>query len=162
MHSVSDSASQSSNKDKPKRKGVSTQNPNIVNRARSMILEEYYESNSTEDDDDTDADPDFVLPNDESPYSDGDENDSDVPVSDEELENELELDNVLDLGKQRRLPAYVSGRLRKQEAGPPYFWSTTEQPQNVRTPATNIIRGGLPAQSRALGFESEPITVWNL
>lgn len=119
------SATQSSNKDKPKRKGVSTQNPDFVHRARSMIL------------------PHFVLPNEESPYSDGDENDSDVPVIDEELEHELELDNVLDQGQQRRLPTYVSGRLRKQEAGPPYFWSTTEPPQNVRTPATNIIRGGL-------------------
>lgn len=108
MHSVRDSASQSSNKDKPKRKGVSTQNPDFVHRARSMIL----------DDDDTDADPDFVLPNDESPYSYGDENNSDVPVSDEELEHELELDNILDQGQQRRLTAYVSGRLRKQEAGP--------------------------------------------
>lgn len=47
----------------------------------------------------------------------------------------------------------MSGRLRKQEAGPPYFWSTTEPPQIVRTPDTNIIKGGLPglsAQARAL------------
>lgn len=113
----------------------------------------------------SDADPHFVLPNEESPYSDGDENDSDVPVSDEKLEQELELDNLLDQGQQRRLPAYVSGRLRKQEAGPPYFWSTTEPPQIVRTPATNIIRGGLlglSAQCRALGFESEQINVCNL
>lgn len=95
MHSVRDSATQSSNKDKSKLKGVNTQNPNFVDRARSMILEEYDESDSTEDDDDTDSDPDFVLPNEESPYSDGDENDSDVPVSDEELEHELDLDNVL-------------------------------------------------------------------
>lgn len=68
MHSICDSATQSSNQDKSKRKGVSTQNPNFVYRARSMILEEYDESDSTEDDDDTDADPDFVLPNEESPY----------------------------------------------------------------------------------------------
>lgn len=86
---------------------------------------------------------------------DGDENDSDVTVSDEELEHELKLDNVLDQGQQRRLPAYISGKLRKPEAGPPYFWSTTEPPQNVRTPAANIIRGGLSAQSRVLGFESD-------
>lgn len=120
-----------------------------------MILKEYDENDSTEDDADTDVDPDFVLPNEESPYSDGDENDSDVTVSDDELEHELKLDNVLDQGQQRRLPAYISGKLRKPEAGPPYFWSTTEPPQNVRTPAANIIRGGLSAQSRVLGFESD-------
>lgn len=42
------------------------------------------------------------------------------------------------------LPEYIFSRLRKNECGPPYWWTTKEPTVNARVPARNVIRGGLP------------------
>lgn len=53
----------------------------------------------------------------------------------------------------------------KNENGPPYYWITEECPTNVRTPASNIIWGGLAglaAPARALGNSPNRIDVWKI
>lgn len=141
---------------------VSTNDPNYADRVRLMISEESAESDVSDEEmefDDSDADPNYVLPN-EARSNSNEEDDS--SESDEDLDREL--DNHSDEYHQGRLPPYVFGRLRKNEAGPPYYWTTKEPSRNVRTPARNIIRGGLPGltvHARTLGNEPSPLDVWN-
>lgn len=65
----------------------------------------------------------------------------------------------------QQLPDYFFSRMRKNELGPPFWWATKEPPLNVRTPATNMIQGGLPGLtlvSTALGYSPKMVDVWNL
>lgn len=65
----------------------------------------------------------------------------------------------------QQLPDYLFSRMRKNELRPPFWWATKEPPINVRTPATNMIQGGLPGLtrvSRALGYSPKKVDVWNL
>ncbi|KAG8269014.1 hypothetical protein J6590_011639 [Homalodisca vitripennis] len=78
------SANRYCDKDQSTNNAVSTQDPNYVNRIRSMVFEESSDSDLDYDNvDDSDADPDYVLPNDDNP--DSSEEDC-SEVSDDELE----------------------------------------------------------------------------
>lgn len=146
---------------------VSAMDKDYVSRVQRMMMEEQQSdesANESEEIDDSDEDPDYVLP--------AHEGGSDDPSSSSPEEEEYNEEDALVDGESivvpvenRRLPPYIFGRLRKKEHGPPYVWSTTEPPQNVRTPASNIVRGGIPglsAHSRALGNKPDPVEVWNL
>lgn len=55
---------------------------------------------------------------------------------------------------QEDVPEFFIERSKKTEAGPPNAWSSNPPPVQVRTPARNIVRTGLPGvrgATRALG-----------
>lgn len=152
----------------------------------NRMLHDLSDVSSEEDDgiDDSDADPDYVLPE-ENPHEDeysSDESDDrgrrhtvhdtldeimlaahDDEVGDVDL---LQADDLPQGEVQNAvLPEYIFSRLRKNEFWPPYGWTTKEQTVNARVPARNVIRGGLPglkAPARALGNSPKRINVWNL
>lgn len=62
-------------------------------------------------------------------------------------------------------PKYFLDKMRKNEQGPPNAWKSTHPPRKVRTPARNIIRGGLPGitgLARDFGDASKKTDVWQL
>ncbi|XP_039278702.1 piggyBac transposable element-derived protein 4-like [Nilaparvata lugens] len=128
-------------------------NYTVINR---LLNDELSDISGSEDEDvmdDSDADPDFVLcENDVASEEDTeneefDEGEDDVESAVDDCEAAATID--------RSLPPYVFGRLKKNESGPPFPWFTkSPNNQRVRTPAHNIIRGGLPgltAESRRSG-----------
>lgn len=130
-------------------RGVSLNDRDYIRRIDRMLndeeLSEYEDSG--EDVDDSDADPDYVLPQN---HDVSDSDTTDLDDGDALLQNEGEIVLV-----DTSLPEYVFGRLKKDEFGPGYPWCTRcSTNTRVRTPAHNIIRGGLPgltAESRRLG-----------
>lgn len=170
---------------------VGLNEPNYVDRITRMLNEEMndIESERSEDDDvvdDSDADPDFVIPEpvrnelDVTNYS-NDESDSSSDTEEEPANHNMRREPVteevpmepviaefqrraIDRIPQRRLPKYIFGRLRKNEYGPPYYWTTEEPRRDVRTPARNIVRGlpGLTGTARALGNNPSRESVWKL
>lgn len=63
------------------------------------------------------------------------------------------------------VPKYFVERMNKKDQGPPNAWTSKHPPRNVRTPARNILRGGLPGiagPARALNDESTKTEVWKL
>lgn len=55
--------------------------------------------------------------------------------------------------------------MRKTEVGPPNAWRSEPPPRNVRAPARNVIRTGLPGiaePARALGNNPTKVEVWKL
>lgn len=177
-----------------KRVRYSVADPDYMDRIRQMLDFNSDTDSNNEDDvvDDSDADPDFILPNDR-PAEESDESSSDIeeesfhvrgkrqhiltntpviaslrqPDAPQNLPDASEIDSEPEPEievPERLLPTYVFGRMRKNEQGPPFCWSTVEPPRNVRTPARNLIRGlpGLTPVSRGLGYRPERLDVWKL
>lgn len=106
-----------------------------------MLYDEVSEDEHSFDEiDDSNNDPDFVLPQEDNYHSSGEE----ANIEDDERLEQETMEVIADIPEAPALPEYVFGRLRKNKAGPPYWWSTTSGPSNVWTPAQNIIRGKLP------------------
>lgn len=117
---------------------------------------------SSEEVDDSDADPDYVLPNEEAlprtrltSYSESDPGtDDEQMVLEEESEEETNI-----------LPDYYVDRMKKTEFGPPNAWSSKAPTPQVRVPERNIIRTGLPGirgRARLLGNNPTKADVWKL
>lgn len=132
---------------------------------RLLHPSDYDESGESYDEaDDSDADPTWQDPA-----------QGNVPgdvIPDQESSEESNDDEVLNLEGQiehypanEDLPEVFEERLRKLDYGPPGFWYSAHRPTNVRTPARNIIRTGLPGirgPARALGNRPNKADVWKL
>lgn len=67
--------------------------------------------------------------------------------------------------QQGDFPEYFIERMKKTEAGPPNAWKSNPPPIQVRTPARNIIRTGLPGvrgAARAFGDKPTKKQIWDL
>lgn len=136
-------------------RSVNVRENDFALRVNRMIHDVSYVSSDESDVvDDSDADPDYVLPE-ENPHDDecsSEEPDDqrrqpiapdemmltandEVGDDDDPLLDELPQGDV----QNPTLPEYIFSRLRKNEFGPPYWWTTTEPTTNVRTPARNIV-----------------------
>lgn len=172
--------------DKPSTsKRISVEDDSFVNRINSM-LEDLGSENSDTTVDDSDADPDFILSEDEQQEDvlagcedeDGAiENENQeimehrpiqyAVVHEEEMEqdeNELLCNNNI-VVDSNRLPEFIFGRMKKNESGPPYPWCTKEPQTRGRTPSHNIIRGRLPGlthHARRIGSKPDKKQVWEL
>lgn len=141
---------------------VSVQDSNFGNRINLMLNDVVLSDDdvdSSESVDDSDADPDYVISDDDDGTSE-DSLTSDSESDDAVLEGEQEIVTVDD-----NLPSVVCGRMKKNEHGPGYPWHTNEQFSVRRTPAHNIIRGGLPGltvTARRLGDNPNKIDLWKM
>lgn len=141
--------------------------PDFSDRVRGLLNSED-EGNDTDCDspaDDSDADPDYVLPveeNEEIPGTSSDENEDDDVMMEEDCE-QVNIENSL--GGNIPMPPYFLERLPKKQYGPPNAWKSDPPVRNVRTPARNIVRGGLPGikgPALALGNAPSKEDVWSL
>uniref|UniRef100_A0A1B6LUY7 PiggyBac transposable element-derived protein domain-containing protein n=1 Tax=Graphocephala atropunctata TaxID=36148 RepID=A0A1B6LUY7_9HEMI len=143
---------------------VHNHDPDFSDRIRAMLDSETLDNISDDDSsfvDDSDADPDFVL--EESDDSSGDLTPDDNELLEEEDTEEINIRNMV--AEDFPLPKCFIERLRKNEVGPPNAWNSAPPPTNVRTPARNIIRTGLPGirgPARALGNTPRRDEVWKL
>lgn len=134
-------------------------------RIRNMLdLESAGEESEETSVDDSDADPDFIISN-----EDGDETDSEPDEEDDEMflerdnNEELPIENMV--CEDEALPQIFFERMKKKEVGPPNIWNSAPPTANVRTPAHNIIRTGLPGlrgPARLLGNKPRREEVWKL
>lgn len=146
-------------------KRVSVRDVAFVDRINMMLEDaQLSDGDSDVDDpvDDSDADPDYVLSEEEQHEDLADFDDSgDDSSTEEDPEHEVLLND------NNSLPKYIFGRLKKKESGPPYPWCTKEPDRNpcVRTPAHNIFRGRLPGLTnfaKRIGSNPDLRMVWDL
>ncbi|XP_054290049.1 piggyBac transposable element-derived protein 3-like [Macrosteles quadrilineatus] len=143
--------------------------PDFDDRVRRLLEED--EDNPDDPDevddvgsvvDDSDADPDYVMCQSEADESSSSDEDA-MLVDDVDVGESSVIINAV--APDVPLPKYFLERMRKKEQGPPNGWTSKHPPRNVRTPARNILRGGLPGitgPARALGEASNKTEVWQL
>lgn len=145
--------------------------PDFSDTVRGLLNfeDEWDESDSDSPADDSDADPDFVLPNESAeeidpiPGTSSDENEDDVDMLEDQ--GQVGLDIVNSLGENIPIPPFFLERQPKQQYGPPNAWKSEPPARNVRTPARNIINRGLPGivgPALALGNAPSKQEVWSL
>lgn len=115
--------------------------------------------------DDSDNDPDFLFSDENVQNTDSEGLEGNTSGEEEEQPPGIfdQGNNVVQSNANSQKIFY--GRVRKNEPGPGYKWSSNEPTRNVRTPARNIIRGGLPGirgPARTLGNNPTKLEVWNL
>lgn len=122
---------------------------------------------------DSDADPDFIISDDQQRGGDSEAENHYSTSEDEHNETRLlELENHnLPVGlpqnveyQETPLKKYFLERTKKSEAGAPNAWSSLPPPTNVRVPARNIIRTlpGIRGRARTLGNKPTKRDVWEL
>lgn len=143
-------------------KSVQPNDPSFNDRILRLLSGE--NADESDDDsvvDDSDNDPDFIIRE-----SDGDSTSCSSDDDDEFLEDQGEATNIINaVAVNVPMPPFFIERQRKTESGPPNAWKSDPPPRNVRAPARNIIRTGLPGiagPARALGNKPTKVEVWRL
>lgn len=138
--------------------------PALEDRVRRLLEEDVDDPNDSDEEDsvvdDSDADPDYVMQ--ESGEEESSSSDDDALLDEDMGEINVIVNAV---APDTPLPRYFLERMRKSEQGPPNAWRSTHPPRNVRTPARNIITGGLPGitgPARNLGNASKKTDLWQL
>lgn len=140
---------------------VSVRDSNFGSRINLMLNDVVLSDDdidSSESVDDSDEDPDYVV------SGDSDGSTEDDSSSDSESDDAVGEQNEIVI-IDNNIPRVVSGRMKKNEQGPGYPWHTNAQFAVRRTPAHNIIRGGLPGltiTARQLGDSPNKMDVWNM
>lgn len=143
--------------------------PAFEDRLRRMLEEDLDNPDDPDEDDDvdsvvddSDADPDFVMRESEEEETSSSSSDEDAMLEGDVGESGIIINAV---APDVPLPTYFLERMRKKEQGPPNAWTSKHPPRNVRTPARNILRGGLPGitgPARELGDGCNKTEVWQL
>lgn len=125
-----------------------------------MLNDEVPDEESDPDDpvDDSDEDPDYVLPNDEGHSSTDSSSGDDENYLDDNIEADIPVN-------RENEPEFYFGKPNVKKNYPGFQWSSSEPNQNVRIPAHNIVRGGLPGlrgRARALGNKPDKLEVFEL
>lgn len=122
-----------------------------------------------EDFEESEDDDDVILkpnpPNDDNVLQSQDSSSDDSEDDDDLLNQEVAIANPPQGNLQVDLPEFFIERRKKTEAGPPNAWRSKPPPVQVRTPARNIIRTGLPGvrgAARALGDKPTKKQIWDL
>lgn len=141
---------------------INRNDPDYSDRIRRLLDDEDITRDSSSDDevDDSDADPDFILSGGEGSDRELSEN-----YSDDEILLQEANEEDIDIAENNNLPGYFIERMKKTEQGPANAWQSEAPQHQVRTPARNIIRTGLPGirgRARALGNNPSKKQVWNL
>lgn len=138
--------------------------PVFEDRVRRLLEEDVDDPNDSDEEDsvvdDSDADPDYVMR--ESGEEESSSSDDEEMLDDDMGETDVVVNAV---APDIPMPQFFLERMRKTEQGPPNAWNSIHPPRNVRTPARNIIRGGLPGlagPARNLKNESKKADVWGL
>lgn len=154
-------ASSSSNR------AVRPNDPNFVDQIRRLMANELSSDESDSVVDDSDADPDFVVSNEERQATSASSSSSDEEEDNANmLQQEFDAVNIINaIANGRNLPDYFLERMKKHEYGPPNAWSSKPPSRNRRTPARNLISTRLPAMrapARNLGNSPSKREVWRL